>query len=348
MTPRTPSFADFDRPYRRGLVVGLSLAELFLILLFLLLLAAIAYSAIVDEEMDEALATNNQLSKKKAAADARAVAAGEARDEFADKLAQAEKAHDELVGKLAQAEKVRDSLAAKLAKTEKVLGNIIGDDDPLDLIVDLQGKVDKLEAQRDQLTNDAELGGKVREAAREAGISPRDVPNAISDAAQAQSTIINLQSQLADAEKERDILRERFEAAADEKGQYPPCWYVIVTPPNGKPRERALYIFDVRISDDNIFVKDIPAPTPEYARQKPTLPFNRKALNKKISFDEYVKSFKPLKDAAENGEVQAYPCKFYVKVWHATTNIRSYRRALEKVVESVFFTYPVKGEPWPH
>ena len=35
------SFTEFDRPYRRGLVLGLSLAELFLILLFLLLLAAI-------------------------------------------------------------------------------------------------------------------------------------------------------------------------------------------------------------------------------------------------------------------------------------------------------------------
>ena len=35
------SYKDFDRPYRRGLVLGLSLAELFLILLFLLLLASI-------------------------------------------------------------------------------------------------------------------------------------------------------------------------------------------------------------------------------------------------------------------------------------------------------------------
>ena len=117
---------------------------------------------------------------------------------------------------------------------------------------------------------------------------------------------------------------------------------------NGKPRERPEYIFDVRISDDNIFVKDIPAPTPEYASQKPTLPFNRKALNKSIGFGEFVKSFKPLKDAAENGQVQVYPCKFYVKVWSATTNIRSYRRALEDVVETVFFTYPVRHDPWPH
>ena len=35
------SYQDFDRPYRRGLVLGLSLAELFLILLFLLLIASI-------------------------------------------------------------------------------------------------------------------------------------------------------------------------------------------------------------------------------------------------------------------------------------------------------------------
>ena len=30
------------------------------------------------------------------------------------------------------------------------------------------------------------------------------------------------------------------------------------------------------------------------------------------------------------------------------TSKKSYRRALEKVVETVFFTYPVEDEPWPY
>ena len=44
------SFESFDKPYRRGLVLGLSLAELFLILIFLLLLIAIGTVQSIEDE----------------------------------------------------------------------------------------------------------------------------------------------------------------------------------------------------------------------------------------------------------------------------------------------------------
>ena len=47
------SYEQFDRPYRRGLVLGLSLAELFLILLFLLLLVAVVISSLLDDKDKE-------------------------------------------------------------------------------------------------------------------------------------------------------------------------------------------------------------------------------------------------------------------------------------------------------
>ena len=49
----TQSFDNFDKPYRRGLVLGLSLAEVFLILLFLLLLAAIGLTSSLQEELND-------------------------------------------------------------------------------------------------------------------------------------------------------------------------------------------------------------------------------------------------------------------------------------------------------
>ncbi len=186
------------------------------------------------------------------------------------------------------------------------------------------------------------------QALDEAGFDTSDVPQIIADMARAQSTIEDFQSQLADAKKEIHELRRQLEELGEEKGQHPPCWYKIVTRPNGKPRERGLYIFHVNISDDHVFVKDIPAPTPEYVLQKTGLPFNRSALNKNISFGGFVKSFMPLKDAGENGKVQDYRCKFYVKVWEATTSKKKYKHALEKVVQSIFFTYLVKDVPWPY
>ena len=44
------SYENFDKPYRRGLILGLSLAELFLILLFLLLLVSMGISSALEEE----------------------------------------------------------------------------------------------------------------------------------------------------------------------------------------------------------------------------------------------------------------------------------------------------------
>lgn len=174
------------------------------------------------------------------------------------------------------------------------------------------------------------------------------VPEAVSGAARSKGKITSLESELTDAKTKGENLLKRLQKAVMDKGQYPPCWYKTVEGKNGKLRERPLYIFDVRISDDNIFVKDISAPTPEYELQKPKLPFDRSALNKSIGFGKFLKSFQPLKDAAENGKVQDYPCKFYVKVWDATTSKKTYRLALENVVETVFFKYLVKRRPWPH
>lgn len=48
------SYQQFDRPYRRGLVLGLSLAELFLVLLFLLLLVSLGISSALEDKIQVA------------------------------------------------------------------------------------------------------------------------------------------------------------------------------------------------------------------------------------------------------------------------------------------------------
>ena len=276
-------------------MLGLSLAEVFLILLFLLLLATIGYSTLAVEEMEVAQEEIDRLSR-----------------EIEDTKNRAEAAENE-----------RDALTDQLAGAKRLLGNIIGKEGAGELIAGQQEKIEQLEAKVDQLTPMAKLGHEVYAAARTAGVKPGDVPEIIAILAQAEDTINDLESQLSEVTEERDELLERVEWQAEDKGQYPPCWYVRVNEADGKQRERALYIFDVRISDKGIFVKDIPAPTPEYASQKVNLPFNRSALNKDISFDEFIKNFTPLKDAGDHKQVQKYSCKFYVKVWNATTSVES-------------------------
>ena len=55
------SFENFDKPYRRGLVLGLSLAEVFLILIFLLLLASIGIVDTFKKEIKEAKIEKQEL-----------------------------------------------------------------------------------------------------------------------------------------------------------------------------------------------------------------------------------------------------------------------------------------------
>ena len=54
------SYEPFDNQYRRGLVLGLSLAEIFLILIFLLLLTSIGI-AVIQEKKKKELSDKNEI-----------------------------------------------------------------------------------------------------------------------------------------------------------------------------------------------------------------------------------------------------------------------------------------------
>ena len=57
------SLEDLDKPYRRGLILGLSLAEVFLLLVFLLLLVTVGYAGLVFEEKEEILNESDNISR---------------------------------------------------------------------------------------------------------------------------------------------------------------------------------------------------------------------------------------------------------------------------------------------
>ena len=308
-----------DLGYRRGMVLGLTLAEIVILIIFILLLIISVFLTQRDERLAK---LDRDLADK-----SRQTILLQEQIKLLKEFAPGEENFDELFNKLVIKRQETEELKKRVAV----------------LIERHRTLVEKANALESELRAAKTQRDQVAEALARQGLDMSD----IADMAQAQSMIEDLQSRLDGAKKEIHELRRQLEELGEEKGQHPPCWYRLVTRPNGKPRERPLYIFYVRISDDNIFVKDIPAPTPEYVSQKPKLPFNRSALNTRLSFGEFVKSFKPLKDAADNKEVQAYSCKFYVKVWDATTSKKSYRRALEKVVETVFFTR-IEDEPWPY
>ena len=108
------SYKDFDRPYRRGLVLGLSLAELFLILLFLLLLASIGMIEEVKKEKDR----YKELYEKSTKVDASLII--DIENKFGKKLEEID--FNELIKaneKIEQLEKENEILKTELIPLEK-------------------------------------------------------------------------------------------------------------------------------------------------------------------------------------------------------------------------------------
>jgi len=342
MSMRRPSFTDFDRPYRRGVVLGLSLAELFIILIFLLLMAMIGYTASREEELQEYEEELKQRIDDQGLAEADAAEAEQAANEARDELSKVSKA-------LEQANKEKDEAQERADKAEETLGNIIEDDDPIDLINQLTSENEKLtkdnEELQDKLTTaapDAEIGKQVKETADELGVDPNEL-------IKLTKGVSVLNEEISQLEKEKEGLEE----ALSGKGQYSHCWYRMAKRKNGKDYEKALYIFDIRISDDYIFVKDIPAPTDEYQSQKEELPFDRTALNRNLDYKEFIPAFRALKLAGHNNEVRNdRRCTFTVQVWDVTSsdNKKGWQQAKDRIVQNIFNTFwdDSEGSKWPH
>ena len=105
------SYNNFDRPYRRGLVLGLSLAELFLILLFLLLLVATGIVQQYERETQELKEVKEDLSEKLEALERVITIDGKpiTREEFED-LVEAAQKRGELLKQVEELNKNQENL----------------------------------------------------------------------------------------------------------------------------------------------------------------------------------------------------------------------------------------------
>ena len=320
--------ADFVDPgthYRRGVILGLTLAELFTVLVFLLLLVLGAYVLIQDERVR--------------------------------------------TGK-----KLVDDYRRVLVRVLKPEGNEIVPALPSDLRA--RGTGGDNGRPSDGLTTDTSSAGGTPEPVEQPASGSEDSVSDANRSRDQQIAIDSLTQMVADQQGQIDSLSDSVRLAAiadsliavidslrrvgppsdpirtdDPKGQDSPCWFRPAKRANGEPYERPTYIFHIRIADERVFVQDIPAPTPVYQEAKRRLPFDRGALNRSLSDDEFVTAFQPLKLAGDSREVREdRRCTFYVAVWDATseTSKRRYKRAHNEVVQAVFNTYEYRQDPWPH
>ena len=335
------SFENFDKPYRRGLVLGLSLAEVFLILLFLLLLASIGLTSSLQEELVETKEKNVELQdsltafrdvignkitleeftrlQKNAAARQRLVREN---NELSDRLVEVE-------NELAQVNEVAQILEENNIKPE-----------------DLESIIEGKETLADALAKKDALDKKLDEALKENENLEKELVNAEIKAELAES-------QLADEKDEVEKIAKILDSIKD-KGRSPPCWFRLVSDTKSGPntkRQKDVKIFDVKIEDDGFTVikhnnAKIPRPidfgNPSGLPAYPDTMFSRKLTSK-----EFQSGFIPFFRAGDNNKIQPYKCVFMVDVYDYTSNTNKigYKKRL-KLVESMFAKFEEKSR-WP-
>ena len=224
--------------------------------------------------------------------------------------------------------------------------------DPEELLQEKNNQIIKLNKEKEILKIEADFAKEVKSVAKQAKIDPKDFSKTIIHYKKLKKSIneINeanrlLKSKLTSLNRK---LRNIEQEAEIREGRVTPCWFKKTLKKNRKYREKPLYIFNVRIFNNGAFVKDIPAPTEVYGRQKERLNFDRSVLNKQISFPEFRRAFIPLRKAGQNKVVRERSCVFFVRVWDATTNKRAFKKGHRDTVQDIFMSYQVRNDPWPH
>ena len=176
----------------------------------------------------------------------------------------------------------------------------------------------------------------------------------------------NHQATIADLEaKIREVQRRDSSGPTDSKGQDSPCLFEKIVRNNGKTRERPIYLFDIQITDDHIYVvypssnmvrhfqanKKLNMNITEVDQLLDKMSFDRDDLNRNLAFDEFIPAFEEFKRAGQVQRVRTdRRCTFWVAIWDHTsaTNKRGYKQAHNQRVQQVFNTYEFEEDPWPH
>ena len=309
--------------YRRGVILGLTLAELFTVLVFLLLLVLGAYVLIQEEE----------VRKQTTKADVMRDVLVKVLQGKGNPIVPALPSDLRPTGTAGDNGRLGDGLTTDTSSVGVTPRPV---EQPVTGLKDSVSDADRIKSQAIAIDSLTQIVA-----------DQQDQNDGRSDSTKLRAIVDSLTAMI-DSLRGAGPPREPI-GTDDPKGQDSPCWYRPAKRASGEPYERPTYLFHIRIADQGIFVRDTPAPTLEYREQKRRLEFDRGALDRWLGDEEFVTAFEPLQLAGENRVVRDdRRCTFYVAVWDATTSKRRYKRAHNEVVQAVFNTYEYRQDPWPH
>jgi len=273
-----------DRYYRRGMVLGFTLAEIMVLIIFALLLAVSWHLAAKDKEIDKLKAAQEQeiaaLREKVETLEIEAEALEEqvARgDDF-----------DDLFRELEQAKEQRAAQEQEIAA--------------------LHEKVEALEIETKPLKERATVAEKFMEMAREAGVPTDDPEKAVQEIASHLEQLANVREGMKAAGLDDSQITEFVENSLSKlakaewlgKGtEMPACW----TSRTGKSE----YIFDVALTSRGIITHDnaLPHRTAEQAQ----LPLQTIVFDQEVQPEQFLKMSRPVFEWSKREG-----CRFFVRI----------------------------------
>lgn len=303
--------------YRRGTILGLTVAEIFILLLFLLMLVFLVLSQEQLAQEREQLAREREQARELADLT-------EFRDTWEEPLAGIE-TPEEIVA----LQRLRENIRGNQANSTEAL---------LHMVEEARQQQAVAESERQAV---AEENQRLREQA--AGQQ-----DAIDDQTRQLARLREQNRQFQQQAEEQRILRE--------KGENPPCWYEVVDDGRGGVREKPLYIFNIGVFDQHMLVRQLPAPDGgasddselTYVEEAEKLPLRDVRFGEPLTDAQLREDLYPLSEIADQARVRSYSCVFFVRVWDQTSPFAKERwqQAYGRVLQGLFGTYTVRDEPW--
>lgn len=313
-----------ESSYRRGTVFGLTVAEIFILLIFLILLALLGL-------------TNHWRGKEKEYENER-IGREQLLDEWRDII------------EFRRPDEIRTLIRA-VPELEGENEDLRGENTTLSRDKEkLREERDALRMERDQLQEQLEL------PERDTDPKQNEVQALQEELDALRTERDGLQDQLETTRRDADGARKELRILR-QKGEDPPCWYETVDAEGGRTREKPHYLFDVAVYDEAIVVLRRPAPAgraedddgPPYAEEARDLGLDQIPYDTRLGDVQVKEVMSSIHARAEAGEVRSYSCKFFVSVWDKTSPDAKarWKQAHLDVLQGLFGTYVVREDPWP-
>lgn len=310
-----PSISEQQEGYRRGLVLGLTMAEIAVLVIFVLLLVLGALLALKDRENEE-LQERNQILR---------ASLGEV-----ERIVETNGGHfEDVIRELARAKEMRRSL-------DQLQQELTDLQQERQTLRELQ---QVLETARPKTMADRPLPEVFREllllrsAVMDSGLvpSPHAVKEVLSEAAEKDDLLQLAEQRAQELTRQKDDLNARLaelQRTVDRGGRgldHPPCWAT----PDGK----AEYIFDIALTSRGLIIRE--RVLPHRVSERNQLPLHGLALNEELVPSRFLDMTRKLFVWSRNND-----CRFVVRAFDdtASTEKTTYKRHM-RVLEQHFYKY---------